>query len=124
MVQNALKSTKDFQIAFADKMQTEKKYTLFANISPINFTSSFPKENFTDIAYRFKKLSNNEKMQDETYKTRLIHLREKKSFRRSTDVVWVCQNCGYVHIGMEAPTRCPICNQLQNSFKIEGGALK
>jgi rubrerythrin len=30
--------------------------------------------------------------------------------------VWVCQNCGHVHIGEEAPDACPVCGFPKNKF--------
>jgi len=31
--------------------------------------------------------------------------------------VWVCQNCGHVHFGDEAPEKCPVCGFPANKFK-------
>jgi rubrerythrin len=32
------------------------------------------------------------------------------------ETVWVCQNCGHVHVGDEAPSNCPICGWPKNKF--------
>ena len=32
--------------------------------------------------------------------------------------VWVCQNCGHVHEGSEAPDACPVCSFPKKFFKV------
>lgn len=29
---------------------------------------------------------------------------------------WVCEDCGYIHEGEEAPDSCPACGALKESF--------
>jgi len=33
-------------------------------------------------------------------------------------VMWKCRNCGYIHIGTEAPKFCPVCKHPQSFFEV------
>ena len=39
-------------------------------------------------------------------------------FARETQQVWICTNCGHVHIGTHAPEVCPVCAHPQAYFVI------
>lgn len=84
-----------------------------------NFAITADQEGFTDIAETFRGIAKIEKYHEERYTTLLNNLREKKVFNRTTDVVWVCRNCGHVHIGADAPDKCPICSHPQSYFEIQ-----
>ena len=32
-----------------------------------------------------------------------------RAFKREKIVTWRCRNCGYIHVGSEAPSKCPAC---------------
>ena len=32
--------------------------------------------------------------------------------------VWICRNCGHVHIGKKAPKVCPVCAHPQSYFEL------
>ena len=38
-------------------------------------------------------------------------------FKSETPRVWRCQNCGYVHEGLEAPESCPACAHPREYFQ-------
>ena len=83
------------------------------------FAITAEQEGFIDIAQKFKGIAKIEKAHEERYKTLLNNLREKKVFNRTSDVVWVCRNCGHVHIGADDPDMCPICSHPQSYFEIQ-----
>ena len=33
--------------------------------------------------------------------------------------MWICRNCGYVHVGENAPEVCPACKHPQAYFEIK-----
>ena len=33
------------------------------------------------------------------------------------EIAWKCNNCGYIHIGKEAPEVCPLCDHPQAHFR-------
>lgn len=37
-------------------------------------------------------------------------------FRAEEPVAWLCQNCGHIHIGVEAPKACDVCRHDQGYF--------
>ena len=37
-------------------------------------------------------------------------------FKADQPVAWICANCGYVHVGAEAPKLCPVCAHPQAFF--------
>ena len=43
-------------------------------------------------------------------------MEEGTLFRADEPVAWLCQNCGRVHIGVEAPKACDICHHDQGYF--------
>ena len=32
--------------------------------------------------------------------------------------MWKCRNCGYIHVGEEAPAVCPVCKHAQSFFEV------
>ena len=43
----------------------------------------------------------------------------QRIFSKESDVVWVCRNCGHVHVGSEAPKICPVCAHPQGYFELK-----
>jgi rubrerythrin len=41
-----------------------------------------------------------------------------KVFKKDGVIKWKCRNCGYVHEGSEAPTKCPVCSHPQSYFEV------
>jgi rubrerythrin len=39
-------------------------------------------------------------------------------FKKDEVVRWKCRNCGYVHVGKEAPELCPACKHRQAHFEL------
>lgn len=106
-----LEAEKNFKITFADKIENENQYAYFASIPKFETCKEF-KEIFSNI-------SNIKNYPEEKYQILLNNLRNKKTFNRQTDVVWICKNCGYIHIGSIAPDACPICRNPQSAFEIQ-----
>ena len=44
---------------------------------------------------------------------------EGKVFKKDVETVWQCRNCGYVHVGTEAPETCPACLHPQAYFEVK-----
>ena len=95
---------KNFKIAFAEDIKNESNYTYFASIAKPKEMNQFIKK---------------EKNFENRYNAILDNLKNKKTFDRTTDVVWFCKKCGFVHIGAEAPLSCPICKCPQPYFEIQ-----
>jgi rubrerythrin len=75
-------------------------------------------EGFNDVAAAYKMISIAEKHHEERYLALLKNIEEGKVFQKDEEIVWVCQNCGYVHTGKAAVQKCPACLHPQAHFKV------
>ncbi len=76
-------------------------------------------EGFDRIAYLFEAVGKIEKEHEERYKELLVNLEEGKIFTKEGQEVWICRNCGHIHIGKEAPQVCPVCSHPQAYFELK-----
>ena len=74
-----------------------------------SFAEDAKAEGFDHIAYLFEQVAAIEKEHEERYRKLLANIEEGIVFSRDGDMVWVCRNCGHVHVGKEAPEVCPVC---------------
>ena len=74
-------------------------------------------EGFPQIAALFTMVAQIEKEHEERYNALLGNLEEGIVFERSEEVVWVCRNCGHIHVGKSAPKVCPTCAHPQAYFE-------
>lgn len=83
-----------------------------------SFAKAARDEGFDDIAEVFEAIAVAEKQHEKRYLALMKNIQEEKVFKRGRKVFWVCQNCGYVHYGEEAPEVCPACAHPQAYFKL------
>ena len=76
-------------------------------------------EGFTAIANKFRGVAAIEKEHEERYRKLLENVRDGLVFSKDGDKVWICRNCGHVHIGKEAPKVCPVCAHPQAYFEVK-----
>lgn len=76
-------------------------------------------EGFDRIASLFELVGSIEKEHEERYNALLGNLEKGIVFERSEEVVWVCRNCGHIHVGKSAPKVCPTCAHPQAYFEIK-----
>ena len=55
---------------------------------------------------------------EETFRTLAENLTSGRIFSRDSEKAWRCMNCGYIHRGNEAPTKCPACVRPTNYFEL------
>ena len=75
-------------------------------------------EGFTKIAYLFEEVGKIEKEHEERYKALLANVEGGLVFSRDVDMVWICGNCGHIHIGKSAPEVCPVCAHPKAYFEL------
>ena len=75
-------------------------------------------EGFTDIARKFELVAAVEKKHEERYLKLLANIENEEVFKKEESVVWVCRNCGHVHVGKVAPKVCPTCDHPQSYFEL------
>jgi rubrerythrin len=74
-------------------------------------------EGFVEIAAQFRAVGEIERRHEERYRMLLQNLEEEKIFSKDEEVMWICTNCGHIHIGTEAPKACPVCKHPQGYFE-------
>ncbi len=59
-----------------------------------------------------------EKQHEKRYRDLASNIAQEIVFKRVNEVTWRCINCGYLHIGTEAPKACPACAHPQDHFEL------
>ena len=67
----------------------------------------------------FEGVTKIEKTHEERYKKLLENVETAKVFAKAGITVWVCRNCGHIHIGENAPLVCPVCSHPQAYFEVK-----
>ncbi len=74
-------------------------------------------EGFVEIAEQFEGVAAIEKQHEERYRALAKNIKEAKVFAKDGDIMWICRNCGHVHVGKTAPETCPVCKHPQAYFE-------
>ncbi|HCK99259.1 MAG TPA: rubrerythrin family protein [Candidatus Marinimicrobia bacterium] len=98
--------------AAGENFEWTEMYPTFAKIAR--------EEGFGKIAEVFEAIAVAEKQHEKRYLALMKNIREEKVFKKEQKVFWVCQNCGYVHYGEEAPETCPACAHPRDYFMMLG----
>ncbi len=77
-------------------------------------------EDFGAIAAVFEAIAVAEKQHEKRYLDLAANIEAGRVFNREKEVVWRCQNCGYLYEGPEAPAKCPACDHPQAYFELLG----
>ena len=77
-------------------------------------------EGFNDIAAIFLAIAVAEKQHEKRYNDLTANIEAGRVFKRDSEVTWRCRNCGYLHVGTEAPDPCPACDHAQAHFELLG----
>ena len=86
-------------------------YPAFADIAE--------EEGFPAIAKMYREIAVAEKGHEERYLALAKNVEEGKVFKKDTETVWQCRNCGYLYVGTEAPEICPACLHPQAYFEVK-----
>ncbi len=110
VIGNTLDNLKE--AAAGEKHEYSQMYPEFAKIAK--------EEGFDDIADILTAIAVAEKQHEKRYNALIANLEAGRVFKRDTEVVWRCRNCGYLHTGTEAPDPCPACDHPQAHFELLG----
>ena len=66
-------------------------------------------EGFPEIAAQMEGVAGVEKEHEERYRILAENIKNGKVFKKDSDVLWQCANCGHVYTGKEAVELCPVC---------------
>ena len=81
------------------------------------FAQDAKEEGFIDIAALFEAVAKIEKEHEQRYRKLYQSIKENTVFAKNSQITWVCQNCGHVHTGNNAPELCPVCKHPQGYFE-------
>ena len=82
------------------------------------FAKTAKEEGFEELAFLFSEVAKIEKEHENRYKKLLSNIKEGKVFTSDGKQVWICANCGHIHIGDKAPEICPVCKHPQAYFQM------
>ncbi len=68
------------------------------------------------IAILFQEISEVEEKHAERYTLLADKLEQNKLFQSEDETEWKCLNCGYIHKGKSAPSKCPLCQKPQGYY--------
>ncbi len=75
-------------------------------------------EGFDEIAKQMEGVAAIEKRHEERYRKLKENIDNQQVFARQEEQVWICTNCGHIHIGTSAPGECPVCKHPRAYFEI------
>lgn len=109
----ALSDTKNnlLHAASGENEEWKELYPKFAAIAD--------EEGFPEIAETWREVSEAEEAHEARYLKLAANLELGRVFKRfSNETRWKCGNCGYIHVGQEAPELCPACKHPQAYFEV------
>ncbi len=83
------------------------------------FAKEAAEEGFDHISFLFSEVAKIEKEHEKRYLDLLANVEGGLVFSRDGDKIWHCTNCGYIHVGQEAPEVCPVCSHPKAYFEIK-----
>ena len=96
--------------AAGERYEHSEMYPGFAKVAK--------EEGFDTIAAVFEAIAVAEKQHEKRYNALAANIEAGRVFKRDEQVVWRCRNCGYLHVGTEAPESCPACAHPQAYFEL------
>ena len=82
------------------------------------FAQVADEEGFHDIAEKFRGVAEIEKTHEERYNKLAAAVKGGEVFVKLEENVWVCRNCGHIHVGKQAPEVCPVCAHPRAYFEL------
>ena len=83
------------------------------------FAKEAEEEGFNDVARMFRGVAAIEKHHEERYLKLLKNIENEEVFNKEESTVWICRNCGHVHVGKKAPEICPVCSHPKSYFEVK-----
>ena len=97
--------------AKGEKYEYSEMYPEFADVAE--------KEGLKKIAARLRSIAIAEQNHEDRYLKLLKLVKNKTYFKREDEKVWVCMECGYIHVGNEPPKMCPSCDHSHSYYELK-----
>ena len=112
----------DFPVALNDTLTnlvsaSQGEHEEWHDLYP-EFAKVADEEGFPIIAATFRNIAKVEQHHEERFLTLADNMKNDQVFRKDAKVAWICQVCGYIHEGEEAPKICPACQHPQGFYKL------
>ena len=88
------------------------------------FAETADQEGFPEVAEVFRMIATVEKQHEARYRKLAADIQSETVWKKQTETLWKCGNCGYIHTGTEAPAECPACAHPQAYFEVEPNRYK
>ena len=75
-------------------------------------------EGFNKIAFQMEQVAKIEKRHEERYLELAKNVKDGTVFKKEDKKEWICDICGYVHVGAMAPGACPVCGYSKAHFSV------
>ena len=105
-------NTFDNLIAAADGEHEE-----FVELYP-HFAEVAAQEGFIKISNQFKMIAKVEKEHEERYRKLAQNVQDNKVFAKDEETIWICRECGHIHVGKQTPAVCPVCQHPKSVFEV------
>lgn len=97
--------------AAGENYETNTMYPEFADVAD--------EEGFVEIAAVMRHIAVAEQHHEDRYLALAANIEKNQVFKRSSsETIWACRNCGYIHHGANAPEKCPACDHAKAYFEI------
>ena len=97
--------------AEGEEYETQHMYPEFAKVAR--------DEGFDAVAKVMETIAVAEKFHGERYRKLAANIEKDLVFKRDDPkTVWRCRNCGYIHVGKDAPDLCPACAHPKAHFEV------
>lgn len=82
------------------------------------FAETAREEGFKEIAAKFELVGKIEAAHEKRYRKLAANLEDGSVFEKKEETVWMCRECGHLHIGKKAPEICPTCSHPRSFFEV------
>jgi rubrerythrin len=82
------------------------------------FSAIAAEEGYGRAADTFDAIIVAEKQHEKLYRELAVNVEKERAFSRSKEMTWRCLSCGYIHVGSQAPDKCPACVKPTGYFEL------
>lgn len=105
--------TVEENLQYAAEGEKEEWGTLYPQFADIAKEEGFP-----EIEFAFRKIIEIESVHEKRFVDIMNNMKNGNLYKRDTEHLWKCINCGYIVEAKEAPKVCPACKYPQGYFEI------